>query len=144
VRSIKPRRQQYLLESGLLFFALAAYFFPEPQVQAFALLILWAFLLKKNSPWAWLCLILCSCLPLLLSPQALNANHISLQNYYAFVQSSPIYCALRLWGDPWVGSWIYEDSPFHFDFEALVNLRSGIALGLVTLSLWAKRRFAAH
>jgi hypothetical protein len=74
-----------LLESGLLFFALAAYFFPEPQVQAFALLILWAFLLKKNSPWAWLCLILCSCLPLLLSPQALNANHISLQNYYAYL-----------------------------------------------------------
>ena len=64
--------------------------------------------------------------------------------FYGVVQCSPIYQILRLKTDPWVSSWMYQDSPFHFLQERLVNPWSGLALVFIVLYLWIRRSFATH
>ena len=132
------------MELGLLSLALIAYFTPEAKVQSLGTLMIWAYFLKKNSTWAWLALLICSTFPLTLSAASLNALGLSIEWLYGILQCSPVYVLLRSSRDPWVGPWIYDDSPFHFALEGLVNPWSGLVLALMVLGLWIKRSFATH
>lgn len=59
--------------------------------------------------------------PFLLSPANWIKQGHDMEIFYGIAQMSPLYQIFRLFADPWSGSWVYVDSPFHYAVEGTVT-----------------------
>jgi hypothetical protein len=85
--------------------------------QAFGLTLMFVCLFIRLRSWFWPLLVFLHWLPLLISAEGLDAAELDSSVLYFLAQLTPIYAILRVFEDPWVGEWIYGDSPFHFSAE---------------------------
>lgn len=98
--------------------SVASLLIPVTWIQVAGMFFYWAILLACQGFWVWPVLVCLTMAPLLVSAEALYTwGDVSLSFIYLTAQCSPFYQLFRLQGDPWVGAWIYGDSPFHYALE---------------------------
>ena len=102
---------------AMLLLALISIGFSHVWSQAFGLILMFVCLFMRLGLLFWPLALLWHWLPLLFSAEALDGMGISPKLIYYVAQSAPLYALLRPFEDPWVGEWIYGDSPFHFGAE---------------------------